>query len=69
MPTKGFNPFQAGGATSRNALKKYLKADEKNNFETIMTVVNSIANEVANISKRLEVIEKEIQELKQLSVL
>jgi ABC-type enterochelin transport system substrate-binding protein len=67
------NPFQAGGATSRNALKKYLKADDDNNFETVMQEIQDLkkifTNEMKNISQRLTEIETEVKKTQQLAVI
>lgn len=60
MSNTKYNPFKVMGKTSKNAIIKYLKADEKHNFETLANQLDKIFNELKQMSTRLTVIEKKL---------
>ena len=51
------------GKTSKNALIKYLKADEDHNFVTVMDALNNIQHQQKQLAERINTVEQEIQKL------
>jgi len=63
MTEKKYNPFKVMGKTSKNALIKYLKADEDHNFVTVMDALNNIQHQQKQLAERINTVEQEIQKL------